>query len=164
MQFFQVPRNAIIIMGVVRDTGNWHVLCSDFEPGETSRTPMRTIRVIQHIECETPGTIADILNEKGISIQTVDAYKGEPLPKEMGSAAGLVIMGGPMGVYEQERFPFLKQELALIGDALKREIPVLGVCLGSQLLASALGVEVVPGAEKEIGWFPVTLTDSAKTD
>ena len=125
---------------------------------------MRTIRVIQHIECETPGTIADILNEKGISIQTVDAYKGEPVPKEMGAAAGLVIMGGPMGVYEEERYPFLRDEIRLIEQAVKEDKAVLGVCLGSQLLAKALGARVTKGKKKEIGWYPVSLTEGATKD
>ena len=125
---------------------------------------MRTIRVIQHIECETPGTIADILNEKGISIQTVDAYKGEPVPKEMGAAAGLVIMGGPMGVYEEERYPFVCDEIRLIEQAVKEDKAVLGVCLGSQLLAKALGARVTKGKKKEIGWYPVSLTEGATKD
>lgn len=125
---------------------------------------MPKVLAIQNVSCETVGAIGDVLRGAGIGLETFCSFEKKPLPKEMGSAAGLVIMGGPMGVYEQDRFPFLKQELVLIGEALKGEIPVLGICLGSQLLACALGAEVEPGPEKEIGWFPVTLTDSAKTD
>jgi len=119
---------------------------------------------IQHIECETPGTIADALKAAAISLQTVNAYKGEPIPKEMGAAAGLVIMGGPMGVYEEDRYPFLCEEIRLIEQAVKEDKAVLGVCLGSQLLAKALGARVTKGKRKEIGWNPVSLTEGATKD
>lgn len=125
---------------------------------------MPAVWVIQHIECETPGTIADVLNEKEISIQTVGAYKGEPIPKEMGTAAGLVVMGGPMGVYEEDRYPFLCEEIRLIEQAVKEDKAVLGVCLGSQLLAKALGARVTKGKKKEIGWYPVSLAEGATKD
>lgn len=69
-----------------------------------------------------------------------------------------------MGVYEQDRYPFLSEEIRLIETALKQEKPLLGVCLGSQLLAAALGVKVTKGRKKEIGWHPVNLTDAATTD
>lgn len=125
---------------------------------------MPAVLAIQHIECETPGTIADALHAEAISLQTVNAYKGEPIPKEMGTAAGLVIMGGPMGVYEEDRYPFLRAELRLIEQAIKEEKAVLGVCLGSQLLAKALGARVTKGEKKEIGWYPVSLADGAAKD
>ena len=125
---------------------------------------MRTVWVIQHIECETPGTIADALEGKGIAIQTVSAYKGQPIPKKIGAAAGLLIMGGPMGVYEADRFPFLREELRLIEQAVKEDKAVLGVCLGSQLLATALGARVTKGKKKEIGWYPVSLAEGAARD
>jgi GMP synthase (glutamine-hydrolysing) len=73
-------------------------------------------------------------------------------------------MRRPMGVYEQEQYPFLRAELRLIERALAEHKPVLGVCLGSQLLATALGASVEKGKRKEIGWHPVTLTQEARTD
>jgi GMP synthase (glutamine-hydrolysing) len=73
-------------------------------------------------------------------------------------------MGGPQSVYEQAKFPYLRAEMRLIEDALKHAKPILGICLGSQLLASALGAKVYLGRTKEIGWHRVTLTDSAATD
>ncbi|WDT73808.1 MAG: gamma-glutamyl-gamma-aminobutyrate hydrolase family protein [Candidatus Manganitrophus sp.] len=87
-----------------------------------------------------------------------------PVPKTMGDAAGLIVMGGPMGVYDHPRYPFLSDEMRLIEQALKEEKPILGVCLGSQLLAAALGGAVAPGKRKEIGWHPVQLTQEAQTD
>jgi GMP synthase (glutamine-hydrolysing) len=77
---------------------------------------------------------------------------------------GLIIMGGPQSVYEQAKFPYLRDEMLLIEDALKHNKPILGVCLGSQLLAAAVGANVYPGRQKEIGWHRVTLTDFAASD
>lgn len=125
---------------------------------------MANVWVIQHIQCETLGTIADALRAGGISAECIRTFAGQPVPKEMREAAGLIIMGGPVGVYEQGRYPFLRQEIRLIEQALQEEKPILGVCLGSQLLATALGAAVTRGEKKEIGWHPVTLTKSAMTD
>jgi GMP synthase (glutamine-hydrolysing) len=86
------------------------------------------------------------------------------VPGELGEAAGLVVMGGPMGVYEAERHPHLAAELALLRDAVRRGRPVLGICLGSQLLAAALGARVYASGRKEIGWLPVHLEGAAGDD
>ena len=91
-------------------------------------------------------------------------FAGDPVPRGMTGAAGLVVMGGSMGVYEQREYPFLSDEIRLIETALGSEKPVLGICLGSELLASALGAEVRRSGSKEIGWFPVTLGGAAETD
>jgi len=116
-----------------------------------------------HAEAETPGLIADVLDRRGIEVETVRGYAGEPIPTAMNGCDALVVMGGPMGVYDQDRIQFLRDEIDLIRDALRAEKPVLGVCLGSELLAAALGAKVAP-ARKEIGWFQVTLTDAAAED
>jgi len=73
-------------------------------------------------------------------------------------------MGGPMGVYEQDRYPILRQDIHLIEEALRQDKPILGVCLGSQLLAAALGSPVTKGKSKEIGWHPISLTQAAMRD
>ena len=122
------------------------------------------VYVLQHIHCETLGTIADALKSKGIAAHYLRSFAGEPVPRDMADAAGLIIMGGPMGVYEQDLYPYLREELRLIETALRQGKPVLGVCLGSQLLAAALGAEVKPNTAKEIGWYPITLTDTARQD
>jgi GMP synthase (glutamine-hydrolysing) len=122
------------------------------------------VYVLQHARCETLGTIGDALGGAGVSAQYVRTFEGRPVPREMGGAAGLVVMGGPMGVYESSRYPFLREELRLIEQALRDERPVLGVCLGSQLLAAALGSPVVKGSRKEIGWFPLELSADASRD
>jgi GMP synthase (glutamine-hydrolysing) len=125
---------------------------------------MSKVRVLQHIGCETLGTIADALEAAKVSVEQIRPFEGMPIPKEMGDTAGLIIMGGPMGVYDHPRYPFLSDEMRLIEQALKEEKPILGVCLGSQLLAAALGAAVTPGERKEIGWHPVQLTQEAQAD
>ncbi|OGQ83902.1 MAG: hypothetical protein A3F90_12020 [Deltaproteobacteria bacterium RIFCSPLOWO2_12_FULL_60_19] len=125
---------------------------------------MSKVLIIQHVRAETPGTIGEILRAAHIPIKIVRLYDGQRVPDSLADAGGLVVMGGPMGVYEQDRYPFLRCELRLIEQALKKEKPVLGVCLGSQLLAAALGAEVKPGKRKEIGWHRVRLKQSAATD
>lgn len=127
-------------------------------------TSPRKVIALQHTSCETPGTIEDALTGAQIEVRTVRIYAGETVPRSLDSAAGLVVMGGPMGVYEHDRFPFLRDELRLIEQALKDSVPVLGVCLGSQLLANALGAPVRKGPRKEIGWHRVFLEATAVYD
>lgn len=122
------------------------------------------VYVLQHIAIETPGTIELALKVHNISVRVIRSFEGESVPAEMGDAAGLVVMGGPMGVYEQEKYPFLRAELQLIEHALAAHKPLLGTCLGSQLIATALGASVVKNKQKEIGWHPVTLTQQAHAD
>jgi GMP synthase (glutamine-hydrolysing) len=125
---------------------------------------MPIVRVLQHIGPEGPGLIADALTRAGIGIAVTRPDQGEPVPIRLDGAAGLLVMGGPMGVYEEARYPYLADERRLIEHAIREEIPVLGVCLGSQLLAATLGARVAPGPRKEIGWFEVTTTDAAAKD
>ncbi len=125
---------------------------------------MSKIWVLQHTRCETLGTIADALEAEALAWQYVRVFEGKAVPAEIGDAGGLIVMGGPMGVYEQDRYPHLKDELRLIKSALKAGKPILGICLGSQLLAAALGAAVAKGARKEIGWYPVRLAEAATQD
>lgn len=125
---------------------------------------MAEILVLQHVAPETPGRIGRAGLAAGHTLRIVRSFLGEPVPKTLEGAAGLVVMGGPMGVYERDRFPFLHDELRLIEQALRLECPLLGVCLGSQLLAHALGAGVRPGPRKEIGWHGLTLHEAAGSD
>ena len=123
-----------------------------------------SVTILQHIQCETPGIISDCLQAANIDMRFVRTFEENPIPLNLDAQAGLIIMGGPMSVYDQSQFPFLRAEQRLIENALKDDKPVLGVCLGSQLLAATLGADVKSGTQKEIGWHPVTLTESAATD
>ena len=123
-----------------------------------------SVLTLQHASCETPGLIADALTEAQLTTHIIHSFAGEPIPPSMDGADGLVILGGPMGVYDHPQFPFLKQEMRLIEEALRAEKPILGICLGSQLLAAALGASVTKGKQKEIGWYPVRLTKEALDD
>lgn len=122
------------------------------------------ILVLQHVACEALGAIESSLDRAGLSFEYRRPFLGEPVPTSIGSAAGLIVMGGPMGAYEHEQFPHLRDETRLIESVLHANRPMLGVCLGSQLLAHALGAKVYPGQQKEIGWHRVTLTAAAQHD
>ena len=130
--------------------------------GTTSET--QQVIVLQHASVETLGTLAEVLRAQEIQPWVVHLYAGEAGPQSLESAAGLIIMGGPMGVYDQADYPFLRHEMRLLEDALKRDKPILGICLGSQLLAAALGSEVRKGRRREIGWHRVKLTAAAQSD
>ncbi|HET6464118.1 MAG TPA: gamma-glutamyl-gamma-aminobutyrate hydrolase family protein [Nitrospiria bacterium] len=125
---------------------------------------MTEVVAIQHIPCETLGTLADALGAAGISFDVVRTFEGQTVPNTIKGFGGLIILGGPMGVYEQDRYPFLRQEIRLIEEALRQDKPLLGVCLGSQLLAAALGAPVTKGESKEIGWHPISLKPAAMQD
>jgi GMP synthase (glutamine-hydrolysing) len=122
------------------------------------------IIVLQHHPAETLGTIADSLEAAALAWQYIRVHDGHPVPREIKGAGGLIVMGGPQTVYQLDRYPYLRDEIRLIEDALKENKPILGVCLGSQLLAAALGAKVYRAAEREIGWFPVRLMEPAKSD
>src|SRR5271170_1069851 len=116
----------------------------------------RMVRVIQHMAGEGPGLIAVALERAGVAVEVTRVDLGAPVPADLGDAGGLVVLGGAMGVYEVAQFPHLRDELRLIEATMRAGAPVLGVCLGSQLLAAVLGALVAPAPTKEIGWFAVT--------
>jgi len=125
---------------------------------------MRDVVVLQHDAAEGPDAIGAALQRRGLSLRVVHTYAGDAVPATLETAEALVVLGGPMGVYEADRHPHLRDELRLIEDALRRGRPVLGVCLGSQLLAAALGARVYPSGGQEIGWYRIDLREAAASD
>ncbi|MGB9381975.1 type 1 glutamine amidotransferase, partial [Candidatus Binatus sp.] len=91
---------------------------------------MAKIYVLQHHPVENLGTIADALEASALAWQYIRVNDGQPVPASMKNAGGLIVMGGPMGVYQTDRYPWLRDEMRLIEDAMKSDLPVLGVCLG----------------------------------
>ena len=115
---------------------------------------MSEFLVLQHEPMEGPGTIAGEIRSAGHTVRIIRIDQKEKVPADPGPFAGVVVMGGTMGVYDQGKLTHLKEEIVLLEKALQKEKPVLGICLGAQLLAAAAGAEVKPG-EKEIGWVLV---------
>ena len=120
--------------------------------------------VLQHIECEDLGTIADAMSKRGIGYKYVRLFDGEPVPVETSRYTGIIILGGPMNVYEEDKYPYLKDEDILIKKAVRNDVPVLGICLGGQLIAKAAGARVHKGTKKEIGWYKLNLTEESRQD
>ncbi|MFL5311269.1 MAG: type 1 glutamine amidotransferase [Myxococcales bacterium] len=122
---------------------------------------MKRVLLLQHEPFEGPGTLGDALS--GCDVRLVRTFAGDAVPTSLADD-GLVVLGGGMGVYEAERYPHLKDELRLLRAASAEERPVLGICLGSQLLAAAVGGAVAKAPRKEIGWYGVDLLPGARDD
>jgi GMP synthase (glutamine-hydrolysing) len=122
-----------------------------------------TLLALQHIACEPPAAFEDELRSRGHDMVRVELDEGEPLP-DWREFEGLIVMGGPMGAYEEDSHAWLAPEKQAIGDAARAGHPVWGVCLGAQLLAGALGARVYRGAEAEVGLLGVELTPAAASD
>ena len=126
--------------------------------------------VLQHVEHEGPGRLGPILRDFGIPVEVRHLYKGDEVPTDLDELRLLIVMGGPMGVADvgQAIYPFLEQEVTLLKRLVQHDRPVLGICLGAQLLAHAAGAKVYPNVKPgakpedpttpmpEIGWGPVT--------
>lgn len=122
------------------------------------------IYIIEHVEVEGPGTIVAYLKKRKIPYQTIALYRGDSFPQDLSAGDAVVCMGGPMNVYEEDKHSFLKEENKFIQKVLKKKIPYLGICLGSQLLAKAAGGKVIKSPVKEVGWFKVDLKNDGLKD
>lgn len=129
----------------------------DFSQNKVYSLGLMNIAIFQHVPFEGPAKIETWAKEKGHKLRHARFYEDPTIPL-MKSVQGLVIMGGPMGANDEEKYPWMAREKKFIRKALEEGLPVLGVCLGAQLMASVLGAKVYPNKEKEIGWFPIELT------
>jgi GMP synthase-like glutamine amidotransferase len=114
---------------------------------------MKPVLIFRHIGCEGPGYLAEFLSGRGLPYSLVCIDQGEPVPESLAGAGGLVFMGGPMSV--NDPLPWVARELDLIRRAADAGLPVLGHCLGGQLISRALGGQVGPNPVREVGWLPV---------
>jgi len=117
---------------------------------------MKTVRAFLHVAFENLGTLGLVLGESGVSLEILDACTADFHALDPRTSDLVVVLGGPIGVYERENYPFLDAELDFIRARLATGRPFLGICLGAQLLAAALGARVFQGQNgKEIGWLPI---------
>ncbi|MDR2128420.1 MAG: glutamine amidotransferase [Burkholderiaceae bacterium] len=119
---------------------------------------MKTAIALRHIHFEDIGTLHGAFSEHGYEVRYVDPALDPLDAPELQQADLLLVLGGPIGVDDEETYPFLKTESALIGQRLRAKRPLLGICLGAQLIAKALGARVYSMGVKEIGFAPLTLT------
>jgi len=125
---------------------------------------VKKILVVQQVAHEGLGIMAPLIERKGLQVDFLRAYEHHRTPRSVEGYSALIVLGGPMGVYEEKEYPFLKAELKLIESALKSNTPTLGICLGAQLMAAAAGAKVYKGKAKEIGWYGATLTGEGSGD
>ena len=118
---------------------------------------MNPVYIIRHIECEGPGYLETVLQQSQVEYRLIAIDQQEPLPASPERMSGLVIMGGPMSVNDDD--DWIALEKTLIRQAIDNNLPVLGHCLGGQFIAAALGANIANNPVKEIGWLPVSATD-----
>lgn len=119
---------------------------------------MKPIRIFRHEDWINPGRVAEYLDARGIPWELVAIDRGEPVTQRIDDVSGLVFLGGTMSV--NDGYPWLAEEMQLIRKAAAQDLPMLGHCMGSQLIARALGGTVAPMPAKEIGWFEVRRADN----
>lgn len=132
------------------------------------------ILVLKHIDIEGPGTLGEYFKNTDWEVRTIELNSGSSLPfqvkwrgllpQNLSGVEAVISLGGPMNVYEEERFPFLKEENTFIKRLLKERVPFLGICLGAQLLAKACDAKVKKATKEEIGWYKALLTKDGLKD
>lgn len=123
---------------------------------------MKKAVVLRHIAFEDLGSLATVLHQKKYVISYIDMIPGclnnlDPLVPDL-----LIVLGGPIGVYDELDYPFIADEIRILEQRLAANLPTIGICLGAQLMARALGAKVYPGQEKEIGWSPIKLSSAGQ--
>jgi GMP synthase (glutamine-hydrolysing) len=124
--------------------------------------PRATALVIRHVAFEDLGTLGPVLDARGLGVRRLDAGTDDLGPIDPESAALVVVLGGPIGVYEVDRYPWIGAQIDWLRGRLHARRPTLGICLGAQMIAAALGARVYPGPVKELGWAPLQLTEAGR--
>lgn len=119
---------------------------------------MKTAIALRHLHFEDVGTLDAVLTDQGYMLHYLDPTSDDLDDMDVPDADLLIVLGGPIGAYDEQIYPFLAGELSIVRKRLDAGRPLLGICLGAQLIARALGAEVYPLGVKEIGFAPVTLT------
>lgn len=122
------------------------------------------ILVLMHVASEGAGTLGTFLESAGAEVRTAHLYSGDKVPSEPVGLDAIITMGGPMSVYDEDQYPFLRRETILMRNAVDANLPVLGICLGAQMIAKVRGARVVKSPTKEVGWGKVNVTDSGRAD
>lgn len=125
---------------------------------------MKPVLIVQNDAKEGAGQLSTLIAERGLEQQTVFGYDADYDRLSPDDYSALVVLGGAQSAYETDEYPYLTREMALCQDFMQAEKPIAGFCLGAQILARALGGEVVPGAHKEIGWYDLVLSEAAADD
>ncbi len=120
------------------------------------------IHYLQHVSFETPGAVLNWAKKNGCAVSGTHFYLGQKLPAEM-DFDWLIVLGGPMNIYEERRYPWLAEEKTFIRAAISAGKVVLGMCLGAQLIADVLGGKVTQNPYAEIGWFPIRFSKKVKS-
>ncbi len=124
----------------------------------------KKVLFIQHGEPDKAGLLGEVLSASGVGLDILRPDLGQQVPVALTGYSGLALGGGGQGVYEKDQYPYLQQEIDLVKNVAAVGLPVIGLCLGGQLMAAALGGEVRPAPRKEIGFFDVTLEDISEYD
>lgn len=109
--------------------------------------------VIQHLDIEPPALIGEVIRAAGHNLTTIHLDQGEQLPASLADFNGCIIMGGPQSANDQSAY--IQAELAWVKEAIAAELPMLGICLGAQIMARSAGADITPSPARELGWFPV---------
>jgi GMP synthase (glutamine-hydrolysing) len=125
---------------------------------------MTDVLVFQHDPFEDLGLFAEILTKQGYNFRLVRLFQGEMPTEDWDGVKAVIILGGPMSVDDEEDYPYLKWEKTIIRTALQEGIALMGICLGAQLIASAIGAGVYQGSLKEVGWYPISITPEGQVD
>jgi GMP synthase (glutamine-hydrolysing) len=120
--------------------------------------------IITHVKSEGPGTLGDFLTSQNIVVEKVKLYEGEMLPEDPLNYDTIITMGGPMSVHDDVLYPLLKEEIGFLRKVIEGNVPLLGICLGAQLIARACDAPVEEASNREIGWKNVFITEEGKKD